>query len=101
MNGEFKKVNSKLFEGPRVFFNLLLAIQKIPTDGTIYSVVDALDECDSGLPELLNLIIDKFAPPSRVKWLITSRDREELGQELRLEDYCWKVSLEPPACLVL
>ena len=98
LQDEFKKVGSKLFEGPRVFFNLkkiLLAMLKILTHGTIFLVVDALDECDSGLSELLSLITDNsFARPSRVKWLITSRNREDIERHLRLKNPCLKVSLE-------
>ena len=46
---------------------------KIPDHGTVYLIVDALDECDSRLSDRLDLTVDnEFTPPSRLKWLITS-----------------------------
>ena len=98
LNDEFKSVGSKLFEGPNVFFDLqriLLAMLKIPNHGTTYLVVDALDECASGLFQLLSLITyNEFTAPSRVKWLITSRNRKDIEEELTFKKPCLKVSLE-------
>ena len=98
LEAEFERAGSKLFEGPNVFFDLqriLLAMLKILNHGTIYLVVDALDECESGLSELLNLITNNgSAPPSRVKWLITSRGRVEIESQLRAKNSCLKLSLE-------
>ena len=66
---------------------------EIPYNGTIYLVVDALDECATQLSDLLSFIAnDKFASPSRVKWLITSRHREDIERKLGLKNPC--VSLE-------
>ena len=73
---------------------------KILDHGTIYLVVDALDECDSGLSELLNLITDnEFTPQFRVKWLITSRNRGDIERQLRLKNLCLGVSLELNSCV--
>ena len=59
--------------------------------GTVYLVVDALDEGGSGLSELLELMADNgFAPPSRVKWLITSRNREDIELVLTSTSLAWK-----------
>ena len=94
---EYKSAGPKLFEGRDTFSNLeriLLAMLKIPNHGTIYLVVDALDECGSGLSKLLKLITNRFAPSCQVKWLITSRNYEEIERQLRLKDPCVKVSLE-------
>ena len=98
LKDEYKTAGSKLFEGSNVYFALqriLLAMLKIPNHGTIYLVVDALDECDSGLSELLNFITNnEFTPPFQVKWLITSRSCEEIKQWLWFKNTCSKVSLE-------
>ena len=98
LRDEFRKAGSKLFEGTDAFFDLqriLLKILKIPDHGTIYLVVDALDECDSWLSELLDLIIDnEFTPPFQVKWPITSRNYKGIEEQLRLKDSCLNVSLE-------
>ena len=98
LEDEFERAGSKLFEGPNVFFDLqriLLAMLKMPHHGTIYLVVDALDECELGLSELLRLITNnRFAPPSQVKWLVTSRNREGIERQLSFKNRCLKVSLE-------
>ena len=51
-----------------------------------YLVVDALDECEVGLPELLDLITSTLvtAQPTRVKWILSSRNRDDIGQRLWL-----------------
>ena len=98
LKDEYKTAGSKLFEGSDAFSNLqsiLQAMLKIPNHGTIYLVVDALDECDSGLSKLLRLITENsFASSSRVKWLVTSRNREDIEQQLGFKELCSKVSLE-------
>ena len=90
---EFRKAGPKIFENFYDLRGLLLTMLEIPYNGTIYLVVDALDECDTQLSDLLSLIAnDKFASPSRVKWLITSRHREDIERKLGIKNPC--VSLE-------
>ena len=95
---EYERAGPELFEGPNVFFDLqriLQAMLKIPNHGTIYLVVDALDECGSELSELLALIANNgVGLRCQVKWLVTSRNREEIERKLRLKNPCLKVSLE-------
>ena len=86
LNDEFKIAGSGLLEGSKIFFALqriLLAMLKIPNHDRFY-LVDALDECDSELSKLLNLIInDEFIPPLQ-KWLITSQSSEDIERQLRV-----------------
>ena len=97
LKDEFERAGSKLFED-NSFFDLrriLLAMLEIPVHGTIYLVLDALDECVSELSQLLSLITyNEFTLPSRVKWLITSRNRKDIEEELTFKKPCLKVSLE-------
>ena len=65
---------------------------KVPNHNTIYLVVDALDECDSGISELSKLITNNVQ--SQVKWLITGRNHEEIERQLRPKNLCLRVSLE-------
>lgn len=52
----------------------------------IYLIVDALDECQSGLAQLLDLIASNASDSSsRVKWLVSSRHRVDIEERLRLE----------------
>jgi len=39
----------------------------------VYLMIDAVDECDFELYQLLDLI--NFEPSSKVKWLVASRSR--------------------------
>ena len=70
-----------LFEGA----NAWIAVSEIFTDvvqdpclNSTYLIIDALDECVSGLPKLLDLM----AQESRVKWLVSSRNRPEVEERL-------------------
>jgi hypothetical protein len=60
-----------------------------------YLVVDALDECEVGLPELLDLIT-RTAPAqsSYIKWIVSSRNRYDIEQRLGLDDSHTRLSLE-------
>ena len=58
-------------------------------------MVDALDECESGLDELLKLITNKEPGLlSRVKWLVASHNRLDIEERLRSDSSCLKISLE-------
>jgi hypothetical protein len=57
-------------------------------------VVDALDECVTGLPELLDLIVRTTALSPRVKWLVSSRNEAYIEQKLKSISDEGKLSLE-------
>ncbi|KAF2490874.1 WD40 repeat-like protein [Lophium mytilinum] len=57
-------------------------------------VVDALDECIIDLRKLLKLIIDTSSPPSRIKWLLTSRNEVLIKQELGSAKKLIRLNLE-------
>jgi hypothetical protein len=61
---------------------------------TTYLVVDALDECISDLPKLLDLIIHTSASSGRVKWLLSSRNEVHIEQKLKCVDAEARLSLE-------
>lgn len=59
----------------RVFENML------NDAGPVYLIVDALDECDEGLGDLISLISTSLKRSKRVKWIVSSRpDIDVLGQ---------------------
>ena len=65
----------------------------------VYLMVDALDECDSELSQLLDLIAhNTFEPSSRVKWLVSSRSRSSIEVRLRPDKLRSKISLELNSC---
>jgi hypothetical protein len=92
---------SKPFEGSNAIYTLreiLSDILKDPTLPTTYLLIDALDECTTGLSTLLLIITDNsFARRSNVKWLVTSRNLPEIEQYLQPDSAGVKVSLEVSA----
>ena len=61
----------------------------------VYLVVDALDECESGLLKLLDFIVQNVSTSfSRVKWLLSSRNWHDIEERLRINDSLVKVTLE-------
>ena len=60
---------------------------------SLYLIVNALDECEWGLSQLLNFI-SRTASTSRVKWLVSSRHRDGIEERLRSDKGRMKLSLE-------
>lgn len=50
--------------------------------GTYTIIIDAIDECEVGTEQLLELIV-QTALSSRVKWLISSRNRADIERQLK------------------
>ncbi|EGU79492.1 hypothetical protein FOXB_09997, partial [Fusarium oxysporum f. sp. conglutinans Fo5176] len=59
-----------------------------------YMVVDALDECEMGLPQLLCFIVQTASAYAHVKWIVSSRNRPDIEQELCFDDPRTRLSLE-------
>jgi hypothetical protein len=50
-----------------------------PGLSSVYFVIDALDECEQGLPDLIELISTSLSLSEKVKWLVSSRPMVELA----------------------
>ncbi|KAL2826365.1 WD40-repeat-containing domain protein [Aspergillus pseudoustus] len=91
-------IDPKLFESGNVFYSLSVIFDKMVQSfkkATIYLLVDALDECELDLPELLQFIIAAKSTSSvQVKWLVSSRNRDDIEQALEFNDSKGKLSLE-------
>ncbi|KAF6525555.1 hypothetical protein HZS61_011350 [Fusarium oxysporum f. sp. conglutinans] len=76
----------KLFQGINVWVSLveiLTDMLKDPTLKDVILVVDALDECITDRPQLLDFIIQSSSSPlSRVKWIISSRNWPDIEDKL-------------------
>ena len=60
-----------------------------------YLIVDALDECEVGLPQLLDIITwTVSAQSSCIKWIVSSRNRHDIELSLGLDDSHTRLSLE-------
>ena len=85
------KMGTYFIPSPVVFENML---QK-STQAVTYLLVDALDECETGLSDLLKLIArTKSVSATQVKWIVSSRNRDDIEQEIEFGDEETKLSLE-------
>ncbi|KAH7061004.1 WD40-repeat-containing domain protein [Paraphoma chrysanthemicola] len=94
----YEAAGRRLFEGPSVVYALREMLSDMLNDASLpptYLLVDALDECTSGLSDLLRIIADaSIGRRSRVKWLVTSRNIPEIELYLHPDSLGVKVSLE-------
>ncbi|KAJ2971141.1 hypothetical protein NUW58_g9501 [Xylaria curta] len=89
--------HSKLFEDANAFFTLSEVLEDMLRDASLsraYIVIDALDECGTGLPRLLKFIVQNSSISPRVKWIVSSRNRPDIKQQLKLDNSGMKLSLE-------
>ncbi|KAF5851015.1 hypothetical protein GGP41_010749 [Bipolaris sorokiniana] len=97
----YEAMGGKLFEGPNAIHALREILSDMLNDASLpltYVLVDALDECTSGLPEFLRIITDvNLGRRPRVKWLVTSRNMPEIARYLQPDAAGVKVSLEVKA----
>ena len=70
-----------------IFTNIL----RDPNLNNTYIIIDALDECKTDLPKLLDFIVQQSPISSRIKWIVSSRNWP--GIEERLERAGHKVRL--------
>ncbi|CAI7590969.1 unnamed protein product [Penicillium glandicola] len=98
LRAKYDHAGRKLFEDPGAFFSLAEVLQSMLRDAklkTVYLIIDALDECEDGLLDLLQLITQIGSERScRVKWLVSSRYKDEIEQMLGFDDRHTKLSLE-------
>lgn len=91
-----KGVGKALFEGPNTWFALREIFMQMLLDPNLPDtilIIDALDECESDLPLLLSLIME-VSPRSRVKWLVSSRNRTDIEQKIQSDQSRTTLSLE-------
>jgi hypothetical protein len=97
-------LGKQLFEGSNALYALQNILSDMLNDAALpltYLLVDGLDECTSGMPELLQIITsDSVGRQSRVKWLVTSRNIPEIEQYLQPDSLGIQLSLEVEASQV-
>ncbi|KAN0070407.1 hypothetical protein V8E54_011276 [Elaphomyces granulatus] len=97
---KYDHAGRKLFEDSNAFYCLSNIFRQIVQDPKLtrtaaYLVVDALDECEDGLPQLLDLITwTMSAQSSGIKWIVSSRNRYDIEQGLGIVDSHTRLSLE-------
>lgn len=82
---QYDKAGKALFEDinawnalSRIFTDIL----KDPTLQSTYLIIDALDECTTGLLSLLNLITHISSVYPQVKWIVSSRNWPDIEERL-------------------
>ncbi|UNI22807.1 hypothetical protein JDV02_008661 [Purpureocillium takamizusanense] len=93
---KYEHSGPKLFSDGNAFFALSDVLRGMLQDSSLartYVVIDALDECETGLQQLLKLIVQN-ASASRVKWIVSSRNRPDIEQQLKLDGSQTRLELE-------
>lgn len=95
---QYDQTGDELFERPDLFYALLGVFQSMLQDpnfpGACF-IVDAIDECSVEMLPFLNLVRDTVTTQfSQVKWIISSRNRDDIEQRLQLCNSHERLSLE-------
>ncbi|KAK4643691.1 hypothetical protein QC761_0070480 [Podospora bellae-mahoneyi] len=93
----YDDTGKQLFEGDNAWFAVRRIFTKIRDDTTLkrtYFIIDALDECETGLKQLLKLLAESSLVSSRIKWIVSSRNWLQIEQELEAVEQKVTLSLE-------
>ncbi|TVY85514.1 Vegetative incompatibility protein HET-E-1 [Lachnellula suecica] len=96
MRKRYDHAGKALFEDANAWvalYEIFTSILQDPSLNSTHLIVDALDECVTELPRLLALIAETSSL-SRVKWILSSRNRIDIERELRLTESRKRLSLE-------
>ncbi|KFA70758.1 hypothetical protein S40288_09228 [Stachybotrys chartarum IBT 40288] len=94
---KYDDAGKSLFEGANAWVALLGIFNSILQDPTLemtYLVIDALDECLTDLPKLLDFIIRVSSSSTHIKWLVSSRNEHQIESEMMSIDEKVILSLE-------
>jgi NACHT domain len=94
---KYDHAGRKLFEDANTFYSLSEILRQMIQDPGLtarYLVIDALDECEEGLPQILELITETATQSPQIKWIISSRNKDFIEQKLRLANSHTRLSLE-------
>lgn len=92
---KYDRAGKGLFEDANTWVALTEIFTDIIQDQTMtstYLVIDALDECITDLPKLLNFIVERSSISPQVKWVVSSRNWPNIKE--RLEKARQNLSLE-------
>jgi NACHT domain len=95
---KYNHAGKALFEDANAWVALSEIFKSILQDpnlkSTTYLIVDALDECETDLPQLLNLVIRTTSISPCVKWIVSSRNEPDIEARLRPDNAQMRLSLE-------
>ncbi|POR35859.1 Vegetative incompatibility protein HET-E-1, partial [Tolypocladium paradoxum] len=94
---EYDHVGKTLFTDPNAWAalsNILSNMLQDPCLNETYLIIDALDECETGREQLARLIIEQSSKPSAVKWIISSRNWQQIEEMMQSAGHSTALSLE-------
>ena len=97
VRSEYNRAGETLFQDANTWdalSRILANILRDPSLRTTYFLIDALDECVTDLPQLLDLIAQKSSGSPRVKWIVSSRNWPEIEERLETATEKARLSLE-------
>ncbi|KAJ4020344.1 hypothetical protein NW761_014796 [Fusarium oxysporum] len=96
LHKKYEQEGPKLFEDDNAFFALSMILSNMLGDPSLaraYIVIDALDECETGFQQLLKLVVQNTSV-SRVRWIVSSRNKYDIEQQLKPTELKTSLSLE-------
>ena len=94
---KYDHAGRQLFEDVNAFYALSEIFQDMLQDPNlreVYIIIDALDECETGLPQLLDFIVQNVPTSYHAKWIVSSRNEHNIQKRLELDDTPMRLSLE-------
>lgn len=94
---KYERAGKQLFEDINAFDALSKIFTNMLQDPNLkeaYLIVDALDECETDLPQLLGLIVRSASTSPHVKWIVSSRNEAHIEARLGLNGAQMMLSLE-------
>jgi hypothetical protein len=73
---------------------IFIDVLQDPSLSTTYLIIDALDECITDRPKLLEFVAKQLSASSRVKWLVSSRNWPDIEAQLERVGHEVSLSLE-------
>ncbi|KAF2676051.1 hypothetical protein K458DRAFT_425005 [Lentithecium fluviatile CBS 122367] len=93
----YDQAGKTMFEDANVWIALteiFADVLRDPNLNTTYLIIDALDECVIDLPKLLDFVAKQSSAPSRVKWIVSSRNWPDIEERLERAGHKVRLSLE-------
>ncbi|KAJ5708179.1 hypothetical protein N7488_007980 [Penicillium malachiteum] len=98
VRARYNYTGKELFEDVNTWSALISIFTEILKDlsfkGVSYLIVDALDECQNGRRELLDLIVKSSVAHPEIKWVISSRNKDKIIERLDSAPHIAPISLE-------
>ncbi|KAJ8115727.1 hypothetical protein OPT61_g2688 [Boeremia exigua] len=94
---KYDHAGKSLFEDANAWVALTEIFANLLRDTSLsatYLVIDALDECVTDRPKLLSFIAKQSSASSCVKWIVSSRNWQEIDKKLERAGHKMKLSLE-------